>query len=197
MFGKFVRTRPHRGLGHTYVWIFSAVFSRNLGTFWILYKCVWDLGTPDDPSPYAPAPATAWQYFIVVSSGALDIEVILFGASEHVCCVVEPCIISLTLLEGLLGLYHTVDLCRYNGSDPSLKPKAWCACALQCTHISTREIQYAEAYSVPTGVLRHCCQLWGSDSSTVLFLDRNVFFRLVFNLAWQDSPAGWALKLTI
>lgn len=38
------------------------------------------------------------------------------------CCVVAPCIVSLTLLEGLLSLYHPCGLCMYNGSDPSQKP---------------------------------------------------------------------------
>lgn len=62
MFGKFVQTCSRGALGHTYVWIFSAVFSRNLGRFWILYKCVWDLETPDNLSPDAPAPAAAHQH---------------------------------------------------------------------------------------------------------------------------------------
>lgn len=35
--------------------------------------------------------------FIVVSSGTLDIEMILFGASERMRCVVEPCIINVSL----------------------------------------------------------------------------------------------------
>lgn len=124
---------PAKSSTHMYVWIFSPVFSRYIGTFWILYKCAWDLGISDNCSPDAPAPAAAHQHFIVVSSGTLDVGMIFFEASEHVCSVVEPCIISLTLLKGLPGLYYSCCLCMYKGCDHSLKSKV---CALQCTHIS-------------------------------------------------------------